>query len=84
MVMIETEGIRSVVPQRWWQGPWRNIDMIEQATLVWVDGFNNPASASRSGTCRRPSTKRPTIEVKQGQAMVAWVKQFGLGISRGS
>ena len=32
--LYKTEVIRA-------KGPWRNIDAVEYATLVWVDWFNN-------------------------------------------
>jgi len=35
----------------WRRGPWRDVDDVEYATLVWVDWFKNDASSSGSATC---------------------------------
>jgi len=49
------------------QGPWRNVEHVELATLAWVDWFNNrrssatshPPSSSTTTTLEPGATSRP-------------------------
>ena len=65
--LYKTEVIRR-------RGPWRNVDDVEYATLVWVDWFNNRRLLGRSVTCRRPSSKRRTINnrVRRWRPDLSW------------
>ena len=46
------------------QGPWRNVDDIELATLAWVHWHNTQHLHSHLGEPRRQSSKRPTLPDK--------------------
>jgi transposase InsO family protein len=51
--LFKTEVIRC-------QGPWRNRDAVEMATLEWVDWYNNRRSSRPWATSHRPRQNRPT------------------------
>jgi transposase InsO family protein len=51
--LFKTEVIRC-------QGPWRNRDAVEMATLEWVDWYNNRRLFEALATCHRPRQNRPT------------------------
>ncbi len=43
------------------QGPWRNIQELEMATLGWVDWFNNRRLLVPSETSRQQRLKRTSM-----------------------
>jgi putative transposase len=51
--LFKTEVIR-------WQGPRRNRDAVEMATLEWVDWYNNRRLFRPWATSHRPRENRPT------------------------
>jgi len=58
--LYKTEVIRQ-------QGPWRNIEDVEFATLTWVDWSITAASSNRLVTCHRGKKKSSTISNWKGQ-----------------
>ena len=42
------------------QGPWRNVEHVELATLAWVEWFNTGASTVSSATSHPPSSSTTT------------------------
>jgi len=61
--LYKTEVIRR-------RGPWRNVDAVEYATLVWVDWFNNRRLLEPLGYMP-PSEFEAAYYQQQGQAMAA-------------
>ena len=53
------------------QGPWRNIDMVEYATLVWVDWFNNRRLLEPIGYVPPAEYEAAYYRGQETQAMVA-------------
>jgi len=53
------------------QGPWRNIDMVEYATLVWVDWFNNRRLLEPIGYVPPAEYEAAYYRDQESQAMVA-------------
>ena len=54
----------------WRRGPWRNVDDVEYATLVWVDWFNNRRLLEPLGYVP-PAEFEAAYYRQQGQAMAA-------------
>jgi putative transposase len=42
-------------------GPWKNVDDVELATLAWMHWYNTARLHRTSTTCRRQSSRRPTL-----------------------
>ena len=55
----------------WRRGPWRNIDAVEYATLVWVDWFNNRRLLEPIGYVPPAEYEAAYYRDQQSQAMVA-------------
>jgi putative transposase len=55
----------------WRRGPWRNIDAVEYATLVWVDWFNNRRLLEPLGYVPPAEYEAAYHQRKTGQVMVA-------------
>ena len=55
----------------WRRGPWRNIDAVEYATLVWVDWFNNRRLLESIGYVPPVEYEAAYYRGQQSQAMVA-------------
>ena len=58
--LYKTEVIRQ-------QGPWRNIEDVEFATLTWVDWFNNRRLFEPIGNVPPREKKSSTINNWKGQ-----------------
>ena len=55
----------------WRRGPWRNVDAVEYATLVWVDWFNNRRLLGPIGYVPPVEYEAAYYRGQQSQAMVA-------------
>ena len=55
----------------WLQGPWRNIDEVEYATLEWVDWYNNRRLLEPIGNIPPVEFEAAYYEQENGQAMAA-------------
>jgi putative transposase len=55
----------------WRRGPWRTIDAVEYATLVWVDWFNNRRLLEPLGYVPPAEFEAAYYQAQQGQAMAA-------------
>jgi len=55
------------------QGPWRNLEMVEFATLVWVDWFNNRRLLEPIGNIPPVEYEQQYYRVQQTLAVVAGV-----------
>jgi putative transposase len=42
------------------EGPWKNADEVEWATLTYIDWFNNRRIHNESGRSRQRSSRRTT------------------------
>jgi transposase InsO family protein len=62
--LYKTEVIRR-------RGPWRNIDAVEYATLVWVDWFNNRRLLEPLGYVPPAEFEEAYYRAQQSQAMAA-------------
>ena len=47
------------------RGPWKDLEVVEYATLEWVDWFNNGGSLNRSAMCHPRSSRRCIILSKK-------------------
>ena len=52
--LFKTEVIRP-------RGPWRSFDVVEYATLEWVDGQQPPVSGVDRATSRQPRRKQTNM-----------------------
>lgn len=55
----------------WRRGPWRTIDAVEYATLVWVDWFNNRRLLEPLGYMPPAEFEEAYYRGQQDQAMAA-------------
>ena len=55
----------------WLEGPWRNIDEVEYATLVWVNWYNNKRLLEPIGNIPPVEFEAAYYEQQNGQAMAA-------------
>ena len=55
----------------WRRGPWRTIDVVEYATLVWVDWFNNRRLLEPLGYVPPAEFEEAYYRGQQSQAMAA-------------
>jgi transposase InsO family protein len=55
----------------WRRGPWRHVDAVEYATLVWVDWFNNRRLLEPLGYVPPAEFEAEYYRRQQSQAMVA-------------
>jgi transposase InsO family protein len=62
--LYKTEVIRP-------SGPWRNVDAVEYATLVWADWFNNRRLLESIGYVPPAEYEQEYYRAQQGQAMAA-------------
>ena len=62
--LYKTEVIRR-------QGPWRNIEEVEFATLIWVDWFNNRRLLEPIGNMPPAELENEYYQQLEGSAMAA-------------
>ena len=62
--LYKTEVIRR-------QGPWRNIEEVEFATLIWVDWFNNRRLFEPIGNMPPAELENEYYQQLEGSAMAA-------------
>ena len=55
----------------WRRGPWRTLDAVEYATLVWVDWFNNRRLFGPIGDVPPAEFEQEYYRQQQGQAEAA-------------
>jgi len=55
----------------WPQGPWKNIDEVEYATLTWVNWFNNKRLLEPTGNIPPTELEQAYYEQMESQAMAA-------------
>jgi transposase InsO family protein len=51
------------------RGPWKGLEDVEFATLEWARGTTAAACSNRSATCRRQSSRTPTMTVRPAQSV---------------
>jgi transposase InsO family protein len=74
--LYKTEVIRQ-------QGPWRNIEDVEFATLTWVDWFNNRRLFAPIGNVPPREKEIEYYQQVEGSAMAALLKLTSLRNNRG-
>lgn len=64
-------------------GPWKNVDAVEYATLEWVNWFNNQRLLSSIGYISPAQYETDYYDNLNESGKVAWLKQTGLRWTRG-
>jgi hypothetical protein len=60
------------------RGPWRSVEVVELATLEWVDWFNKRRLLSSIGNIPPVEAAATYWACQEGQAIAAWSKRNSL------